>query len=71
MDNFDENLARYLNPDLRGQSNSIDIGGSRDERLADAVVAALSDLDNLDDEFARAFERFSFTHDEMEKAKKG
>lgn len=49
---------------------TLDVGGQRDERLYQAILDAMADIDNLDDEFAKAYGRFAFTIDEMEKAKK-
>jgi len=71
MVNFEENLDRFFNSEPPSvDSGDIDIGGSRDDRLAAAIFAAMDDLDNLDEEFATAHERFAFTHDELERAKR-
>lgn len=67
QDRFHENFDRFCNPQKQKAGTVKDIGGNRDENLLEAALAALSDPDNLDEEFAKAFEHFAFTHDELEK----
>ena len=67
---FEDNMARFADPELKGDGKTLNIGGQRDELLNQAVLDALDDLDNLDEEFAQAYERFAWTEEEMEKARK-
>ena len=66
-DKFEANMDRFMRRNkAHDDGQTLNLGGQYDELLKQAVLDALDDLDNFDENTLSRFSRHAFTEEELE-----